>query len=112
MKALPEFSHVFRHEWPVEVGAKFKTKCPGNSKGHIGVSRKIEIEVEWLKQQHHPEGKFIGGIQIGISSIHCSCQLVGNGYFLKKAKQYQSETPGYVLLTKCLTYFQLREKMI
>ena len=47
MKSFPEIRHVLGKKWPVKIHGDLNPEGPGKANGNIGISGKIEIEIEW-----------------------------------------------------------------
>ena len=84
MPAAPKLSDGFGAGWALKVAHQIKAQYPGRSDGHIGIGRKVEVELIPKCSHTQHEGRTV--IEPGIFKylIHVNGKRVGQNDFLEK----------------------------
>jgi len=54
MPPAPEFADILRDIWIIEVLGKLEPDHSANANGHVGVTRKIKIDLEGVSDDAYP----------------------------------------------------------
>ena len=86
MPALPQFGNIMRHIRQIEVARQIEAQYFGNADRHIGISRKIEINLEGIGDHRQQDCKAAERFWRGVNLIDKNRQPVGQHDLFKQTK--------------------------
>ena len=93
MPPSPKFSDACRLVGRIEVHRQFVPQQQGNANGHIGITRKIAVNLQGISI--HPKQVFEAGIKPRVveNPIHkIAADIIGNNSFFKQANANQKNS--------------------
>ena len=95
--APPKFSNVLRYIWKVEIFHKAETHHPPYANCHIGIARKIEIQLKRVTNNYQPRNwRGNGGRRKIKDRRYNLCQSICNQSFFRKADNKTPKAISYI----------------